>query len=138
MEYYRDELLDMLCGGTSPAVRKNYELTTCNEIACSECLFKSDVKSCNQACREWLEQEYDAANIDWSKVPKDTKVLVRNIGDDKWRRRYFAGYEKGLFFTYPNGSTSWSYDPEHDLIPWDEARLADPEDEEKYEVGGSL
>lgn len=133
MEYYKDKLLDMLCAGTAPAINKNhYELTTCNEVACSDCLFKSDVKNCKQPCREWLEKEHATANIDWSKVPKDTKVLVRDIGDYKWRRRYFAGYEEETVLAYPNGSTSWSYDPEHDLTSWDEAKLADPEDEEKY------
>lgn len=134
MEYYKDKLLDMLCDGTPPAVSKNYKLTACNKIVCSGCLFKDSTKGCKLAFREWLEQEYDAADIDWSKVPEDTKVLVKDRRDDEWRRRYFAGYEKKAFLTYPNGSTSWSYDPKYSLTSWGEAKLADTADIEKYQI----
>ena len=80
----------------------------------------------------FLKQEY-VPIIDWTKVPIDTKVLVkgRNKDGSKWYRRYFAKYERGLVFTYPCGLTSWNYMGKS-LTPWNEAKLADPEDIDKY------
>lgn len=49
--------------------------------------------------------------FDWTKVPKDTKVLVRDeIGDIK-KKRYFSHYEPDTtypFKVYCDGTTSWS------------------------------
>lgn len=49
--------------------------------------------------------------IEWSTIPKDTKVLVSNDGE-KWERKHFAQYN-GKCSTYPfevyvNGTTSWT------------------------------
>ena len=30
-------------------------------------------------------------NIDWNKVEKDAKLLVRNSENDEWVRRHYAG-----------------------------------------------
>lgn len=60
------------------------------------------------------EQSLDIAKelgiIDWSKVPKDTRVLVSNDGK-AWVRRHFAKFnEKGVakFIVYGLGETSWT------------------------------
>lgn len=56
---------------------------------------------------EWLNKDI----IDWSKMPKDTKVLVRNYVDNSWKRRYFAGYDENNdkpYLVYRDGMTSWS------------------------------
>ena len=46
--------------------------------------------------------------VDWSKIPVDTKVLVKNSQDQEWERRYFAKYEDGKVYAFMNGVTSWS------------------------------
>lgn len=48
--------------------------------------------------------------IDWTNVPKDTKVLV---SDDReyWYKRYFKEYRKDSekpFVTFANGRTAWN------------------------------
>lgn len=48
--------------------------------------------------------------VDWSKVPKDTKVLVSRDGEF-WTNRYFKEYRKNSaqpFVVYADGVTSWS------------------------------
>ena len=37
------------------------------------------------------------SNIDWSKVPKFTKVLVSKYGNDIWEKAYFIGLEDNLY-----------------------------------------
>lgn len=55
----------------------------------------------------WLKQE----EIDWTKIPKDTKVWVRDYVGAEWKPRYFATYnacEKDYpYSVYPHGATSW-------------------------------
>ena len=49
--------------------------------------------------------------IDWSKVPVDTKVLVRNFKDQKPTRRYYAGKVNDIGYEcFANGMDSWSSD----------------------------
>ena len=71
---------------------------------------------------------WERDEIDWSKVPKDTKVLVKNKTDKLWYPRYFVEYKNGKYNTYINGSTSWSTDdfPEE----WDYCKLAEEQKEE--------
>lgn len=50
--------------------------------------------------------------IDWTKVPKDTKVLVWDVEGERKSKRYFSHYETSdtnfPFKVYCNGATSWS------------------------------
>lgn len=49
--------------------------------------------------------------VDWTKVPVDTKVLVRDENDEKWERAYFRRYNKEdfrPFEAFAHGSTAWS------------------------------
>jgi hypothetical protein len=50
--------------------------------------------------------------IDWTKVPKDTKVLVWDEGGRLKNKRYFSHYEASAtnfpFRVYCDGATSWS------------------------------
>mgnify|MGYP006928570824 FL=1 len=64
--------------------------------------------------------------IDWSKVPIDTKVLVKNSENREWDRRYFAGFINGEVTTFSNGMTSWSTSRPNNpiLVSWKYAKLA--------------
>lgn len=61
--------------------------------------------------------------VDWSKVPVDTPILVKNRYEDCWHKRYFAKYENGVVFAFSCGSTQWSNDGDT-LVSYDEAKLA--------------
>lgn len=65
----------------------------------------------------WVDEEpLDIAKelgiIDWTKVPKDTKVLVWDEGGKLKNKRYFSHYETSStnfpFRVYCDGATSWS------------------------------
>ena len=63
---------------------------------------------------EILHMEFEEiVNVDWSKVQVDTKILVSEDGKD-WYRRYFAKYENGFIYAFPDGLSSFTacYKPE--------------------------
>lgn len=77
--------------------------------------------------RDLLYQEFD-----WSKVPIDTKVQVRNGERLDWCNRYFYGIkitdEKIKYQTFAHGSTSFScsdneYTGQYVLSTWNQIRL---------------
>lgn len=90
-----------------------------------------------QRCRamlfEWLGKEYKAPQIDWSKVPVDTPVIVREKSGLE-RKRHFSKYEKYYnepFFCFNDGKTSFTG---NNTTQWDNCRLAREEDIEKYSI----
>ena len=66
--------------------------------------------------------------VDWSKVPVDTKVLVRNNKDEEWIKRYFAKYEKGRIYCWHDGKTSFTSDATIKKIGWNFAKLYEREE----------
>lgn len=62
--------------------------------------------------------------IDWSKVPVDTPILVKDDCDDKWEKAYFAKYEDEMIYAWNNGRTSFSARNKDDAFIWDRAKLA--------------
>ncbi len=83
--------------------------------------------------RRWSE-EHPERKIDWRKVPRDTKVLVRDNRNDKWEERYYAWYNEGrnIFMCFNGGVKSYE---SNDVIYWFFCKLADGVDpkEEWYE-----
>ena len=68
----------------------------------------------NLTLDEILQMEFEEiVNVDWSKVQVDTKILVSGDGKD-WYRRYFAKYENGIIYAFPDGLSSFTacYKPE--------------------------
>ena len=72
--------------------------------------------------------------VDWSKIPVDTKVLVKNSQDQEWERRYFAKYEDGKVYAFMNGVTSWSMSAWGDIAPWEEAKLVEDKKMENIDI----
>ena len=62
--------------------------------------------------------------IDWSKVEVDTRLMVRDKGDEEWCRRRFAKYEDGKVYCWYNGmpSTEFGGNMRYTRI-WDEAEI---------------
>lgn len=123
-EKFAEQILDIACSGSKIAVNKaTSEPTSCNKLACKNCLFSFSNVDCRGARKKWANSEYVEPPIDWSKVAVDTPILVTDNGNHKWVKRYFAKYENGSVYAWADGRTSWS-DGEH-AIPWELARLAE-------------
>lgn len=69
----------------------------------------------------WLDEEYEEPpkpEVDWSNVPVDTLVRVRDFETDNWKLRYFAGffeYDSLKYATWNSGRTSKTTD---DFMNW--------------------
>lgn len=67
--------------------------------------------------------------VDWSKVPVDTPVLVKNHDGEAWEKRYFAFFEDGNIYAWMCGTTSWTADVADGATDWKYAKLAGDTDE---------
>lgn len=70
----------------------------------------------------WLDEEYEAQEVDWSKVDVDTPILVSTSGQD-WSHRHFAEYRDGRVYAFDGGATSWTSNVS---TGWEYAKLAEP------------
>ena len=129
-EKYAEQILDIACNGNALALnRKTMKPICCTDTNCAECYFSSQGDHCEEICREWSNTEYvnfDGYCEDWTKVPVDTPILVKDRESDEWFRRYFAKYENEQVYAWCDGCTSWSklYGDE-DCSPWNYAKLAE-------------
>lgn len=115
-EKYKDEIIKALFVTGSIGINKETgEFLGCGNLHCDEdCLFGIDTGGmCTlETAQKWLDSAYVESKkeeIDWSKVPIDTKVLVSE--DNKnWYRRYFAGIlcKTNCPQVFANGADSWS------------------------------
>lgn len=56
-EKFAKEILDIACGGGAFAVTKSSKITSCNQISCEKCIFRSE-KTCRIKRYEWSQSEY--------------------------------------------------------------------------------
>lgn len=132
-EKFEKEILDIACTGAKLALnKKTNTLTHCNKISCDVCAFSSLTGKCSDKTIEWCNSEYREPEVDWSRVPVDTPVLVNHCETDSWTNRYFACYKDGKVFTYDCGATSWSTPTDDDISSWKYVKLANEEDIKKY------
>lgn len=125
-EKFKEQILDIACSGNLIAVNKETgKPVVCDTINCHECKFNLGYVTCKTPREHWCESEYVEPQIDWSKVPVDTPILVRDNENDKWTRRYFAKYENGQVYAWGSGVTSWSACGSYDVTPWKYAKLAE-------------
>lgn len=109
-EHYKEQMERITRLGRRVAMNATTgEIVCCGDTRCNECLFQgSEDANCSQKAFKWADEEYKEPEIDWSKVPIDTPVLVSNNGE-KWYRRYFASVDdEGKPLVFPDGRTSWS------------------------------
>ena len=134
-EKYKDKIDKIWKSGDIACFTKNGEIKPCYEITCPECEFNGE-EGCSLNSKKWLVSEYKdpAENVDWSKVPIDTPVLVREYETDKWIPRYFAGINgDGNVIAFENGATSWSDNGKNFTLSWECTKLANPDDLKKSE-----
>lgn len=122
-EKFAEQIIDIALQRKGIAVNlTSGEPCACREIKCSECLFGG--RNCEVSLREWAEKEYEEQTVDWSKVPVDTPILVRDHEAMEWTKRYFAKYENGKIYAWGDGATSWSHDGKA-ICDWKFAKLAE-------------
>lgn len=83
---------------------EDMEMSTCGGVDCH---------TCSKMFAFWLEEEYiepPKPEVDWSKVPVDTLVRVRNSKNEEWCLRYFKCISElipdRIFVTWNGGTTS--------------------------------
>lgn len=124
-EKYAEQILDIVCNGGSVAVDlEKQKPVDCTEIRCRECKFEMSGIPCGSLRKQWCNEEYTEPPIDWSKVPVDTPILVKNIENSEWLHRHFAKFEDGIVYAWDNGRTSWSLLSD-EVIDWKYAKLAE-------------
>jgi hypothetical protein len=98
---------------------KNGKPEPCNEMDCNDCEYVG--KGCDNLT-EWGEQEYIEPKVDWSKVPVDTPIYVKDLKIGYWLPRYFYKYENGKVFAFIDGKTSFTTDR---ATEWEHVKLSE-------------
>lgn len=127
-EKYRDEIIKI----------QKYSANNCLDFVIPNVLepmdFDCDNISCDTCHRlfsVWLLNEYkepEETEVDWSKIPINTKIYVKDKEKDKWLKRYFARYEKGEIYAWSSDHTSWNAYNRNDTKSWKYAKLAEDEE----------
>ena len=109
-EKYTDFLIECAIRGTGVAVTKDGKPCNCMDLECEDCLFNNPSVDCAEMTRKWSDSEYKELEVDWSKVPVDTKMWVKNHLVSDWIPRYFSGEinVEGIPLMYFAGVTSFS------------------------------
>lgn len=125
-EKYAKEIIDAVVnsGGESIGLKDGKPLP-CSDINCNKCTLNSF--NCHKGFSAWANSEYVEPPVDWSKVPVDTPILVKERDSDKWIKRHFARYENGFVFAWRLGATSWSTEFDDFITAWKDAKLAESE-----------
>lgn len=127
-EKYAERILDIAVTGHSIAVDKRGNFYKCSDLECEDCIFsrvEQDNCYCGEKIKKWSEQEYVEPPVNWSKVPVDTKILVRDSEDGWWEKRHFARYKNNIVFAWDRGCTSYSADGYYNVSTWKYAKLAE-------------
>lgn len=104
---------------------ENREQCRCGTLSCAVC---------SKIFAFWLDEEYvepQEPAVDWSKVPVDTLVRVRDDEDGKWDLRYFKGIGDNnstcRYAVWASGATSKTANGGYTY--WKYCELVEDEDE---------
>lgn len=106
----------------------------CYRVECLNCpLNKNDKYNCSELEIEKPQEAIEAIMeyeipVDWSKVPVDTKILVKNYEGRAWVKRYFAKYKNGKVYAFSNGADSFTVEDENCVADWEYAKLYEGEE----------
>lgn len=129
-EKYADEIFDLAIYGRMFGINNGKPKSCVSMKLCKGCEFENiPIPGCREKLKEWLNSEYVESTVDWSKIPIDTPILVRDADNESWRKGHFAGIsvtgKVGIFY---NGGTSWSAAKPSDYTLWSQAKLAEDVD----------
>lgn len=113
--------------------------TYCEDHRCNHSVHSNTPKCDLSTCEDHLSSrgicfdnfkkimEYEPP-VDWSKVPVDTKIYVKDYKNDLWEKRHFSHYTSdGKVHAFCSGTTSFTADA--GTSPWNYAKLAEVEDD---------
>ena len=112
-EKYKNELIKAIkeCGNLCEFIKKHEVYRMIGKDL--ESLCEIDCVACGTALQLWLDEEYKEPpkpEVDWSKVPVDTLVRVREREDEEWLLRYFKGINENhlrrRYEAWESGATS--------------------------------
>lgn len=124
-EHYKDQISRITRLGVSFAKIKGGDLDLCQNIECEDCEFNDPLVLCDEMTLAWADEECEEPEVDWSKVPVDTKIYVMTHLEGKRHPRYFAKYENGFIWAWNNGTTSFSAGNNGHYTCWKYAELAE-------------
>ena len=127
-EKYAKEIAEIACNGKHIAIVAGKPMLCC-EASCDTCDIEYD---CTRGLKEWANSEYVEPvepSVDWSKIPIDTPILVRDDDFARWYKRYFAGIKNGAVSVWNYGATSWS--SEDGRSCWTHAKLAESKESDE-------
>lgn len=100
---------------------------SCFTLNCAWCKFLLGI---------WFDEEYiepPKPKVDWSKIPIDTLVQVRDRDDEEWELKYFKGIDNedpaNRFMAWIDGATSKT--AYGDYEKWTYCELVEDEDDDK-------
>ena len=107
-EKFKDEIVEIACKGYDFALEDG-KVVNCQNTDCWKCSFSSHINGvcCTVNRKNWANSEYEEY-VDWSKVPVDTKILVRDDENVPWTPRHFACIEHGCVYAFSYGRTSFT------------------------------
>ena len=132
-EKYKNELMKAIkeCGNLCEFMKKHEVYRMIGKDL--ESLCEIDCVACGTALQLWLDEEYEEPEVDWSNVPVDTLVRVRDFESEEWTLRYFKGidgeFPGSKFMAWDGGSTSKT--AYGDYTRWKYCELVEDEDNGK-------
>lgn len=132
-EKYKNELIDVIKkdGKLCEFVRKHDVFRMFGRDSKRYC--EMSCATCGTALNLWLDEEYEEPEVDWSNVPVDTLVRVREREDQEWILRYFKGINEDSlrhrYEAWESGATSKTANRKY--LCWKYCELAEEEDDEE-------
>lgn len=136
IEKYKNELIKSIKedGMICKFVKKHEVYRMFGNDSKSYC--KMTCVTCGTALKLWLDEEYEEPpkpEVDWSNVPVDTLVRVRDREDQEWILRYFKGINdnqlRRIYEVWESGATSKTADGKY--LCWNYCELVEDEDNDK-------
>lgn len=136
-EKYKNELMDVINkDGNICEFMINHDVSQMFGKDMESFCRETECQSCTTALQLWLDEEYEEPpkpEVDWSKVPVDTLVRVRDREDREWILRYFKGINDGnamcRYSAWEAGATSKTAEGDYTL--WKYCELVEDEDNDK-------
>lgn len=122
-EKYAKEIMDLALKHDTVALVDG-KVCSCNGVIdCNKCFFnKTRSSDCDKKFIEWSNSEYKETEIDWSKVPVDTPILVWDYDDKNPRKRHFAYFKNNNIYAWSAGLTSYTT---YEATNWKNAKIAE-------------
>lgn len=122
LESYGKHLTNENCNNKEYDIEKVYKI-----IGCYGCGLNEIIDNLPEDKVELIWER--KKEIDWTKVPKFTKVQVKDSGTTKWENRYYIGYDKECMYSYKTTCCDpFTYETNTREESWEKIRIYDESD----------